>query len=97
MEFVNKHIVKILSALLILFALLYMQQCSNLNRIEKLEKQSKTTNQKLDSIPNLVEFGKMLKVEGLKAEKRMIQATDRKILDVNRQTQIDEEIKKLEE
>jgi hypothetical protein len=39
----------------------------------------------------------MLKVEGLKAEKRMIQATDRKILDVNRQTQIDEEIKKLEE
>lgn len=97
MEFINKHIVKILSGLLILFALLYMQQCSNLNRIEKLEKQSKLTNQKLDSIPNVVEFGKMLKIEGLKSEKRMIQATDRKILDVNRQTEIDEEIKKLEE
>jgi hypothetical protein len=35
-------------------------------------------------------------VEGLKAEKRMIQATDRKILDVQRQTQIEEEIKVLE-
>jgi hypothetical protein len=32
---------------------------------------------------------------GLEAEKRMIQATDRKILDVQRQTQIEEEIKKL--
>ena len=32
---------------------------------------------------------------GLEAEKRMIQATDRKLLDVQRQTQIEEEIKKL--
>ena len=32
---------------------------------------------------------------GLEAENRMIQATDRKILDVQRQTQIEEEIKKL--
>jgi ATP-dependent Clp protease ATP-binding subunit ClpA len=39
---------------------------------------------------------KELKKEGLKSEKRMIQSTDRKILDVNRQTQIDEELKKLE-
>ena len=32
---------------------------------------------------------------GLEAEKRMIQATDRKILDVRRQTEIEDEIKKL--
>ena len=31
----------------------------------------------------------------LESEKRMIQATDRKLLDVQRQTQIEEEIKKL--
>jgi hypothetical protein len=37
-----------------------------------------------------------LRIEGLKSEKRMIQATDRKILDVTRQTQIDNEITKLE-
>ena len=32
---------------------------------------------------------------GLESEKRMIQATDRKLLDVQRQTQIEEEIKRL--
>jgi hypothetical protein len=32
---------------------------------------------------------------GLETEKRMIQATDRKLLDVQRQTQIEEEIKLL--
>jgi len=32
---------------------------------------------------------------GLESEKRMIQATDRKLLDVQRQTQIDVEIKNL--
>jgi len=32
---------------------------------------------------------------GLESEKRMIQATDRKLLDVQRQTQIENEIKKL--
>jgi hypothetical protein len=36
-----------------------------------------------------------LKIMGLESEKRMIQATDRKLLDVQRQTQIEEEIKKL--
>ena len=38
----------------------------------------------------------IIKIEGLKTEKRMIQSTDRKILDVNRQTQIDKEINSLE-
>jgi uncharacterized coiled-coil protein SlyX len=36
-----------------------------------------------------------IKVEGLKSEKRMIQSTDRKILDVNRQSEIDKEINEL--
>ena len=38
---------------------------------------------------------KDLEIEGLKAEKRMIQATDRKMLDVQRQSEIDVELKKL--
>jgi len=38
---------------------------------------------------------KDLHIEGLKSEKRMIQATDRKMLDVQRQTEIDKEIEKL--
>ena len=38
---------------------------------------------------------KEIKIEGLKSEKRMIQSTDRKIFDVNRQTEIDKEIQSL--
>jgi hypothetical protein len=61
-----------------------------------MEKQAKMINSRLDSLPTSMEFNKALIIEGLKSEKRMIQATDRKMLDVNRQTAIDEELKKLE-
>ena len=43
-----------------------------------------------------MEIKKAIEMEGLKVEKRMIQSTDRKIMDVNRQSEIDAEIKKLE-
>ena len=42
------------------------------------------------------ELNIVLQIEGLKSEKRMIQATDRKILDVQRQTKIDQEVSELE-
>ena len=59
-----------------------------------------TTNTKVqnvnDSVDSLsVKLRKEIKIEGLKSEKRAIQASDRKILDVNRQTQIDQEIKQI--
>jgi hypothetical protein len=41
------------------------------------------------------ELNTELLIMGLEAEKRMIQATDRKIMDVRRQTEIEEQIKKL--
>lgn len=34
-----------------------------------------------------------MKIEGLKSEKRMIQSTDRKLIDVERGIKVDEEIK----
>lgn len=42
------------------------------------------------------ELNVRLQIEGLRAEKRMIQSTDRKMMDVNRQTQIEEKITELE-
>jgi hypothetical protein len=59
-----------------------------------------TTNTKVqnvnDSVDSLsVKLTKEIKIEGLKSEKRAIQASDRKILDVTRQTQIDQEIKQI--
>jgi hypothetical protein len=60
-----------------------------------------TTNTKVqnvnDSVDSLsVKLRKEIKIEGLKSEKRAIQASDRKIMDVNRQTEIDQELSKLE-
>jgi thioredoxin-related protein len=59
-----------------------------------------TTNTKIqnvnDSVDTLsVKLRREIKIEGLKSEKRAIQASDRKILDVTRQTQIDQEINKI--
>jgi hypothetical protein len=48
-----------------------------------------------DSTYTKQELNIELQISGLEAEKRMIQATDRKLLDVRRQTEIEEEIKKL--
>ena len=59
-----------------------------------------TTNSRIQDVNNSVDtlsvkLRKEIKIEGLKSEKRAIQASDRKILDVTRQTQIDQEISKI--
>ena len=92
MKSIEKHFSKI-----VLFVLLitFLQQCGNGRRLSSLEKQTKAESLKLDSVCTEEQIKKIVEIEGLKAEKRMIQSTDRKILDVNRQTQIDEELKKL--
>jgi hypothetical protein len=64
----------------------------------------KSVNKRLDKLTLEIELLKDtvvtktdLTIEGLKAEKRMIQSTDRRMLDVQRQTEIDNEIKRLQE
>jgi hypothetical protein len=84
-----------------LFLIVFFKTCSTNGKIEKLEKKLTEQNIKTDSIIKIEtiskeEIEKMLKIEGLKVEKRMIQSTDRKILDVNRQSDIDKEIQQLE-
>ena len=66
----------------------FFKGCSDTREITKVRKEMTDLETKIST---------KLKIEGLRSEKRMIQATDRKMLDVQRQTQIDEEIKKLEE
>lgn len=90
-QFLDNHYRKIFLALLVL---IFVNTCGNPN---------KTTNRRLDkvaaeldSLESIVASKKDLQIEGLKAEKRMIQSTDRKMMDVQRQSAIDEEIKSLE-
>jgi len=78
---------------LVVVLLTFFKGCSDSREITKIKNEIKQIK---DSTYNKRELTIILQVEGLKSEKRMIQATDRKILDVQRQTQIDEEISKLQ-
>jgi hypothetical protein len=99
LEFIEIHSSKIL---IILSLLIFLNTCGNPNkitnkRIDSLKIEIKSLNDELKKRPTFEDFEKSLQIEGLKAEKRMIQATDRKMLDVQRQTAIDKEIKELQE
>ncbi len=85
---------------LLLSVIISLRTCSLTNKVEKL---SKNTEEKILKLDSTIKYGiiskedvnKMLIIEGLKSEKRMIQSTDRKMLDVTRQSEIDKEIEKL--
>jgi hypothetical protein len=78
--------------LLSLFVMLLFRTCGTASEITKLRKEYESQNTILKSLPTKTD----IKIEGLKVEKRMIQATDRKLLDVQRQTEIEKEINQLE-
>jgi 5-methylcytosine-specific restriction endonuclease McrBC GTP-binding regulatory subunit McrB len=70
----------------------FFKSCGDSRELTKIKKEIKEIK---DSTYTKKEFNRELKIMGLEAEKRMIQATDRKLLDVQRQTQIEVEIEKL--
>jgi hypothetical protein len=79
----------VLSLLVILFLRTCNSDTKSINkRIDKLI-------ENVDTLKSTTVTKKDLQIEGLKSEKRMIQSTDRKILDVNRQSQIDKELESL--
>jgi hypothetical protein len=74
--------------------IVFFKTCNTNSKIETGNKQIILLNNKIDSLNK--ELSKKIQIEGLKSEKRMIQSVDRKILDVNRQNEIDKEILQLE-
>ena len=77
---------------LVIALLSFFKGCGDSRDISKIKKEIQAIK---DSTYTKTELSRELKISGLEAEKRMIQATDRKLLDVRRQTEIEEEIKKL--
>ena len=93
-EFIDKWAIRVMFPLVII---VFFKTCNTNNKVEKTREELTV---KVDSISTVIkqskpEIEKMIKIEGLKSEKRMIQSTDRKILDVNRQSEIDKEIETL--
>lgn len=89
-KFVENNFTVIVLAIALLT---FFKGCSDSREITKIKNEIKTIK---DSTYSKKELNIVLQIEGLKSEKRMIQATDRKILDVQRQTKIDQEVVDLE-
>ena len=89
-EFITKHYQKIM---LFLLLVLFVNTCGNPTK--SVNKRIDTLSEKIDSLEVVTVTKDELTIEGLKSEKRMIQSTDRKMLDVKRQTEIDKEIETL--
>jgi hypothetical protein len=86
-DFIEKNFNLIVLVIAILGLL---KSCGDGKELSKLRKDVENIK---DSTYTKIELNKELKIMGLESEKRMIQATDRKLLDVQRQTQIEEEIR----
>jgi hypothetical protein len=87
--FLSKHGSKVI---IILLVLTYLKGCSVDSEVTLMKKEFRAQKEIIDALPNRTD----VQIETLKAEKRMIQATDRKMLDVQRQNQIEKEIEALQ-
>ena len=85
-QYLKTHVIMV-----VLLLLTFLSTCSNSSNVKSLKKEIVRLEHKNDSL-NMVLINQM-QIEGLKSEKRMIQSTDRKILDVNRMSEIDKELK----
>ena len=88
--------------LVVMFCLLYLGNCSTNRTIDKIRNDNKATIQSVDSLRQ--QFNSFdpinsidLEIEGLKSERRMLQSVDRRILDVNRQAEIDRRLIELKD
>jgi len=88
-KFIENNFVVIV---LIIALLTFFKGCGDTRELSKIKNDIKTIK---DSTYTKDELNRQLRISGLEAEKRMIQATDRKLLDVRRQTEIEDEIKRL--
>jgi thiamine biosynthesis lipoprotein ApbE len=89
-SFIEKHFKAVV---LVILLILFLQNCGDSNK--NLNKKVITLSNEIDSLKQTTVTKRDLQIEGLKSEKRMIQSTDRKMIDVNRQSQIDKELESL--
>ena len=89
-DFIQKYFTVIVFVVLILT---FFRGCGVSRELTSIKKEIQDIK---DNTFTKEEMDLRLKIEGLKSEHRMIQATDRKMFDLNRQTQIEKELEVLE-
>jgi hypothetical protein len=89
----KKFIQNNFTVIVLVIALLgFFKGCGDSRDLSKIKKEIQAIK---DSTYTKDQLQRQLRISGLESEKRMIQATDRKLLDVRRQTEIEDEIKRL--
>jgi len=89
----KKFIQNNFTVIVLVIALLgFFKSCGDARDLSKIKKEIQAIK---DSTYTKDQLQRQLRISGLESEKRMIQATDRKLLDVRRQTEIEDEIKRL--
>lgn len=97
-NFIEKNFVMIV---LIISLFTFFKGCGDSRELSKLKNQMVDVRNDVENYSNRQydkdEFEKKLRIMSLETELRFIEATDRKMLDVQRQSQIRDELKKLKE
>lgn len=86
-QFIEKNFAVIV---LVISLLSFFKGCGDSRELTKIKNEVKLIR---ENTYTKQELDKELKIMALESEKRMIQATSRTLLDVRRQTEIEEEIK----
>jgi len=83
-------------AILVFALLVLLKSCGDSKTFKDVNKELTSIKSEIESIKDSTytkeELNIRLRISGLESEKRMIQATDRKMLDVQRQNAIEDEI-----
>jgi hypothetical protein len=90
-NFIKKNFVVIV-LFLALFS--FFRSCSDSKELKSIRKEITAIK---DSTHTKTELSRELKIMSLETEKRFIQSTDRRLMDVARQSQIDIELQKIKE
>lgn len=88
-QFLEKYFTMIVFILLILT---FFRGCGDSRELTSIKKEIQEIK---DNTYTKEQLDLVIKIEGLKSEHRMIQATDRKMFDLNRQTEIEKELEVL--
>lgn len=89
-QFLNKYFTIVVFVVLILT---FFRGCGDSRELTAIKKEIQDIKENTFTKD---ELNLRLKIEGLKSEHRMIQATDRKMFDLDRQTEIEKELEVLE-
>lgn len=90
-----KHLFYAILFLAIVTCLNTCNSCSTKSSVKHLSKETDSLKTEVIELKGKATSKYDLQIQGLETEKRFIQATDRKMLDVNRQSEIEKQIEDL--